>query len=248
MKVLVPIKRVVDYHVRVRVNREQTDVDKNNVKMSMNPFDEIALEAALQLKEQGVASEICVVSIGDTSVQETLRHGLAMGADSAIQINADSACESLTIASVLKQVAEQQQAELVLLGKQAIDDDCNQVGQMLAGLLDWPQATFASHIVCVENAFTVTREVDGGLETVLITKPAVITADLRLNTPRFVSLPNIMKAKSKPLDIVELNSFDLPQEARITTLKVESPPTRKAGIKVANFDELMQKLQEDNLL
>lgn len=248
MKVLVPVKRVIDYKVRVRVNRQQTDVEKNNVKMSMNPFDEIALEAAVQLKEQGVATEVCIVTIGELSCQETLRHGLAMGADRALLIQTDQVLESLTIAHILKQIASQQRVELVLLGKQAIDDDCNQVGQMLAGLSDWPQATFASHIVYADNTFTVTREVDGGLETICITKPAVITADLRLNTPRFASLPNIMKAKSKPLETLELSMFDLPNKSHIKTLKVESPPKKQAGIMVDNFLQLMDKLQEAHLL
>ncbi len=248
MKILVPVKRVIDYHVHVRVNRDQTDVEKNNVKMSMNPFDEIALEAALQLKEQGVATEIYIVTVGDQSCQETLRHGLAMGADKALLIQTDQTLDSLTIAQVLKQIAEQQQAELVLLGKQAIDDDCNQVGQMLAGLLDWPQATFASNIEYTSEAFNVTREVDGGLETISISKPAVITADLRLNTPRFVSLPNIMKAKSKPLETLALSLFDISDQPHIQTLKVETPPTKQAGIKVDNFQQLMARLQQRNLL
>ena len=248
MNILVPVKRVIDYHVRVRVNKEQTDVEKNNVKMSMNPFDEIALEAALQLKEQGHAEKIILVTIGAQDSQETLRQGLAMGADEAILVETEDECESLHIAKVLQKIIQQQRSELVLLGKQAIDNDCNQVGQMLAGLLQWPQATFASEISYADAEFTVIREVDGGLETVKLAKPAVITADLRLNKPRFVSLPNIMKAKSKPLQTIKLSELELNFKPHIKTLKIEAPPRKDAGIKVGDFDELMNKLSEASLL
>lgn len=248
MIILVPVKRVIDYHVRVRVNKEQTDVEKNNVKMSMNPFDEIALEAALQLKEQGHAEKVVLVTVGGHESQETLRHGLAMGADEAILVETTDDCESLHIAKILQHLTLQQQAELVLLGKQAIDNDCNQVGQMLAGLLQWPQATFASEIHYADAEFTVTREVDGGLETIKVAQPAIITADLRLNKPRFVSLPNIMKAKSKPLQIIPLGELNIAFKPHVTTLKVEAPPRKDAGIKVSNFNELMDKLGEASLL
>lgn len=248
MNILVPVKRVIDYHVRVRVNKEQTGVETNNVKMSMNPFDEIALEAALQLKEQGVANNIILVSIGTPESQETLRHGLAMGADKAICIETQDEYEPLHIASILQTIVTQENAELVLLGKQAIDNDCNQVGQMLAGLLNWSQATFASEIHYADSHFNVTREVDGGLETIRIACPAVITADLRLNKPRFVSLPNIMKAKSKPIQTIAAASLNLAIKPHVNTLKVEAPPRKQAGIKVANFNELMEKLSEASLI
>lgn len=248
MNILVPIKRVIDYHVRVRVNKEQTDVEKHNVKMSMNPFDEIALEAALQLREQGHAEKITIITIGPQASQETLRHGLAMGADDAVLVETENECESLHIAKILQHMVKERQIELVLLGKQAIDNDCNQVGQMLAGFMQWPQATFASDISYDHAMFTVTREVDGGLETIKLYKPAVITVDLRLNKPRFVSLPNIMKAKMKPLQTIKLNELDLDFKPHVRTLKVEAPPRKNAGIRVSNFDELMNKLKEASLL
>jgi electron transfer flavoprotein beta subunit len=248
MNILVPVKRVIDYHVRVRVNKEQTGVEMNNVKMSMNPFDEIALEAAIQLKEQGVANEITLVSVGSDASQETLRHGLAMGADKAILIEADEDCEPLHIAKILQKIVSDENSELVLLGKQAIDNDCNQVGQMLAGLLNWSQATFASEIKFNDPNFTVIREVDGGLETIEVAKPAIITSDLRLNKPRFVSLPNIMKAKSKPLNKIALADLGLQFKTHVQTLKVEEPPRKNAGIKVKDFNELMDKLSEASLI
>jgi electron transfer flavoprotein beta subunit len=248
MNILVPVKRVIDYHVRVRVNKEQTGVEMNNVKMSMNPFDEIALEAAIQLKEQGVATQIILVTVGTQDSQETLRHGLAMGADKAILVEVADECESLHIAKILQAIVTQENPKLVLLGKQAIDNDCNQVGQMLAGLLNWSQATFASELKYSDPHFTVVREVDGGLETIKIIKPAVITADLRLNKPRFVSLPNIMKAKSKPIQTIPLETLGLNFKAHVNTLKVEAPPRKNAGIKVADFNELMDKLSEASLI
>ncbi len=248
MNILVPIKRVVDYQVRVRVNREQTGVETAHVKMSMNPFDEIALEAALGLKEQGIADSVILVTVDSSVAQDILRHGLAMGADRAILVETLDECEPLHIAKILQKIVEQEQIQLVLLGKQAIDNDCNQVGQMLAGLLNWPQATNASKLQYSDAHFTVVREVDGGLETLRITTPAVITADLRLNKPRFVSLPNIMKAKSKPLQTIQLDTLNLNRQTHVSTLKVESPPRKQAGIKVGSFNELMQKLQEASLL
>ncbi len=248
MRVLVAVKRVIDYRVRVRVNAAQTDVEKNNVKMSINPFDEIALEAALRFKERGIVSDICVVSIGSPESQEVLRHGLAMGADRAILVESAVECEPLHVAKILQKLAIRDQIELVLLGKQAIDNDSNQTGQMLAGLLHCSQGTFASEIKYENDCFIVTREIDGGLETVRLTKPAVITSDLRLNTPRFISMPNIMKARSKPLEIVSLESFNLKLKPHLKTLKVESPPVKKSGIKVANFLELMTRLKEAGLL
>ncbi|PHQ79209.1 MAG: electron transfer flavoprotein subunit beta [Coxiella sp. (in: Bacteria)] len=248
MKILVPVKRVIDYHVRVRVNREHTDVVKDNVKMSMNPFDEIALEAALQLKEQGVATEVCLVSVGTQASQETLRHGLAMGADKAFLVETDEDPESLHIAKILQKIVADEQPELVLLGKQAIDNDCNQVGQMLAGLLDWSQATYASVIKYEGNRFVVTREVDGGLETISVAKPAVISADLRLNKPRFVSLPNIMKAKSKIITTLLLADMNLSFKPHVKILGLEEPPRKSAGIKVKDFAELMDKLKEADLV
>lgn len=248
MNILVPVKRVIDYHVRVRVKKDQTGVEQDNVKMSMNPFDEIALEAALQLKEQGHAEKITVVSVGTDSSQETLRHGLAMGADEGLLITTAELCEPLHIAKIFQKIVTENAFQLVLLGKQAIDDDCNQVGQMLAGLLNWPQATYASKIEYADKHVIVTREVDGGLETVKVSLPAVITADLRLNKPRFVSLPNIMKAKSKPLKTRSLGDLNLNFKPHVATLKVEAPPRKDAGIKVSSFDELMNKLNEASLL
>ncbi len=248
MNVLVPIKRVIDHHVRVRVNAEETDVERNNVKMSMNPFDEIALEAALQLKEQGVVNEVCVITIADLASQETLRQGLAMGADKAILVESTHECEPLQVAKILQKIIKRDQPNLVLLGKQAIDNDCNQVGQMLAGLLGWSQGMFASKIIYENDCFNVTREIDGGLETLQLTKPAVISSDLRLNTPRFVSLPNIMKARAKPLEKIVLASLGLNFKTHVKTLRVESPPVKAAGIKVQNFSELMDHLAKADLL
>lgn len=248
MKILVPVKRVIDYQQRVRLNKDRTDVEKNNVKMSMNPFDEIALEAAIQLKEKGIASEICAVSIGPLEAQETLRHALAMGADKALLIVTSSDIEPLLVAQVLQKIVLQQNSSLVLSGKQAIDNDCNQVPQMLAGLLSWSQATFASHIDYQNDRFMVTREIDGGLETLSLSKPAVISADLRLNKPRFVSLPNIMKARAKPIETIQLDALALHNHPQLTTLEIEEPMRKRSCIKLNHFNELMTTLNEAGLL
>lgn len=243
MKVLVPIKRVIDAYVKVRVNAEGSAIEDN--KMAINPFDDIALEAAIQLKEQGHVSEVVAVSIGDKSVQETLRHGLALGADRALHIDTAEQLDSLSIAKILKSVVEKEQPQLVILGKQAIDNDNNQTGQMLAGLLDWPQHTFASDINLNQNTVKVTREVDGGLETLSSALPAVITTDLRLNEPRYASLPNIMKAKRKPLDVISEAELGLSLSARYQVLSYQTPPARQAGEMLATVDELVQKLTEE---
>jgi electron transfer flavoprotein beta subunit len=245
MKVLVPVKRVVDYNVKVRVRADGSGVETANVKMSMNPFDEIAVEEAVRLKEAGTATEVVAVSIGPAGCQETLRTALAMGADRAILVQTDAEVQPLAVAKVLKTLADKEAPQLVLLGKQAIDDDCNQTGQMLAALLGWPQGTFASKVVPGEGVLTVTREVDGGLETIAITLPAVVTADLRLNEPRYASLPNIMKAKKKPLDTVTPADLGVDVAPRLTTLKVAEPPKRKAGIKVADVAALVDKLKNE---
>lgn len=248
MNILVPVKRVIDYQQRVRLNKERTDVEKNNVKMSMNPFDEIALEAAIELKEKGIASEICAVSIGSLESQETLRHALAMGADKAILIVASNDIEPLLVAQVLQHIVLQYSSSLVLLGKQAIDNDCNQVPQMLAGLLSWPQATFASCIDYQNDHFIVTREIDGGLETLMLSKPAVISADLRLNKPRFVSLPNIMKARTKPIEILQLDALALYDQPQLATLEIEEPIRKRSCVKLNHFNELMAILNKEGLL
>jgi electron transfer flavoprotein beta subunit len=242
MKVLVPVKRVVDYNVKVRVKSDGTGVDIANVKMSMNPFDEIAVEEAIRLKEKGVATEIVAVSIGPAKAQETLRTALAMGADRAILVQSDEDVEPLAVAKILAAIAKEEQPGMIILGKQAIDDDCNQTGQMLAALLGWPQGTFASKVE-VSDAATVTREVDGGLETVKLNLPAVVTTDLRLNEPRYASLPNIMKAKSKPLATKSPGDYGVDVVRRLETLKVVEPAKRQAGIKVASVDELVEKLK-----
>ncbi|MBP2313034.1 electron transfer flavoprotein subunit beta/FixA family protein [Azospirillum soli] len=245
MKVLVPVKRVVDYNVKIRVKADGTGVETANVKMSMNPFDEIAVEEAVRLKEAGKASEIIVVSVGPTAAQETLRTALAMGADRGILVQTDAETQPLAVAKVLKALVEQEGPTLVILGKQAIDDDCNQTGQMLAALLGWPQGTFASKVVPGEGTVTVTREIDGGLETVELKLPAVVTADLRLNEPRYASLPNIMKAKKKPIDTVAPDALGVDVAPRLTTLKVAEPPKRKAGVKVADVAALVDKLKNE---
>jgi electron transfer flavoprotein beta subunit len=247
MKILVPVKRVVDYNVKIRVKPDGSGVELANVKMSMNPFDEIAIEEALRLKEKGQATEIVVVSIGPTKAQETIRTGLAMGADRGILVEtADGELvEPLAVAKLLKAIIAAEQPGLVILGKQAIDDDCNQTGQMLAALLGWAQATFASKIVIDGDAADVTREVDGGLETLKFKLPLVITTDLRLNEPRYASLPNIMKAKKKPLDIKKPSELGVDIAGRLKVLKTVEPATRKAGVKVANAAELIQKLKSD---
>ena len=243
MKVLVAVKRVIDYNVKPRVKMDGSGVDLANVKMSMNPFDEIAVEEAIRLKEKGVATEIVAVSIGPAKAQETLRTALAMGADRAILVQTDEEVEPLAVAKILAKVAEEEQPGMVILGKQAIDDDNNATGQMLAALLGWPQGTFASKIELGDGA-TVTREVDGGLETVRLKLPAVVTTDLRLNEPRYASLPNIMKAKSKPLANKTPADYGVDTAPRLKTLKVSEPPVRQAGIKVADVDALVAKLKE----
>ena len=243
MKIIVPVKRVIDYNVKPRVKADGTGVDLANVKMSMNPFDEIAIEEAIRLKEKGVATEVVVVSIGPAKAQDTLRTALAMGADRAILIETDEAVEPLGVAKLLTKVAEEEQPGLVILGKQAIDDDSNQTGQMLAALLGWAQGTFASKVEVEGDSVNVTREVDGGLETVRLTLPAIVTADLRLNEPRYASLPNIMKAKAKPLAKKTPADFGVDIAPRLETIKVAEPPQRQAGVKVGSVDELVEKLK-----
>ena len=242
MKVLVAVKRVIDYNVKPRVKMDGSGVDLMNVKMSMNPFDEIAVEEAIRLKEKGVATEIVAVSIGPAKAQETLRTALAMGADRAILVQTDEEVEPLAVAKLLAKIAEGEQPQLVILGKQAIDDDNNATGQMLAALLGWPQGTFASKVEVAGDA-TVTREVDGGLETVKLKLPAVVTTDLRLNEPRYASLPNIMKAKSKPLETKSPGDYGVDVARRLETLKVIEPAKRQAGVKVGSVDELVGKLK-----
>ncbi|AMK18678.1 MULTISPECIES: electron transfer flavoprotein subunit beta/FixA family protein [Sphingobium] len=243
MKILVPVKRVIDYNVKPRVKADGTGVDLANVKMSMNPFDEIAVEEAIRLKEKGVATEVVAVSIGVAKSQETLRTALAMGADRAILIQTDDEVEPLGVAKLLAKVQEEEQAGLIILGKQAIDDDSNQTGQMLAALLNLPQGTFASKVEVSGDKVDVTREVDGGLETVKLNTPAIITTDLRLNEPRYASLPNIMKAKSKPLATKTPADYGVDIAPRLETLKVTEPAKRSAGVKVADVDELVAKLK-----
>ncbi|WP_353644541.1 electron transfer flavoprotein subunit beta/FixA family protein [Mesorhizobium sp. WSM2239] len=245
MKVLVPVKRVVDYNVKIRVKSDGSGVELANVKMSMNPFDEIAVEEAIRLKEAGKADEIVVVSIGPQQAQETLRTALAMGADRAILVKTDEQTEPLGVAKVLKGVVEAEQPGLVILGKQAIDDDANQTGQMLSALLGWSQGTFASKIEIVGDKAKVTREVDGGLQTVELKMPAIVTTDLRLNQPRYASLPNIMKAKKKPLDEKSPADFGADVAPRLTVLKTEEPGGRKAGVKVKSVAELVDKLKNE---
>jgi electron transfer flavoprotein beta subunit len=244
MKILVPVKRVIDYNVKPRVKSDGTGVDLANVKMSMNPFDEIAVEEAIRLKEKGVATEIVAVSVGPQKAQETLRTALAMGADRAILVQTDDEVEPLAVAKILKAITDEETPGLVILGKQAIDDDCNQTGQMLAALLGRPQGTFASAVTVDGDAVSVTREVDGGLETVKLALPAIVTTDLRLNEPRYASLPNIMKAKSKPLATKTPADYGVDTTPRLKTLKVAEPPVRSAGIKVADVDALVAKLKE----
>jgi len=245
MKVLVAVKRVVDYNVKVRVKSDNTGVDIANVKMSMNPFDEIAIEEAVRLKEKGVVTEIIAVSCGVTQCQETLRTAMAIGADRAILIETTEELQPLAVAKLLKALVDKEQPGLVILGKQAIDDDCNQTGQMLAALADMPQATFASKVEVADGRASVTREVDGGLETLSISLPAVITADLRLNEPRYVTLPNIMKAKKKQLDNFKPEELGVDVKPRIKTLKVSEPPRRSAGVKVADVAALVDKLRNE---
>jgi electron transfer flavoprotein beta subunit len=245
MKILVPVKRVVDYNVKVRVKSDQTGVDLANVKMSMNPFDEIAVEEAVRLAEAKVATEVVAVSIGPDKAQDQLRQALAMGADRAILVKTDAEVEPLAVAKILKAIAEQEKPDLFILGKQAIDDDSNQTGQMLSALLGWPQGTFASKVEKSGDRLNVTREVDGGLQTVSLALPAVVTTDLRLNEPRYASLPNIMKAKKKPLDIKAPEDYGVAITPRLKTLKVTEPPKRAGGVKVDSVATLVDKLKNE---
>ena len=245
MKLLVPVKRVIDYNVKVRVKSDNTGVETTNVKMSMNPFDEIAIEEAVRMKEAGTASEIIAVSMGLQQCQETIRTALAMGADRGIHVKTDDELQPLAVAKLLKALVDKESPDLVVLGKQAIDDDSNQTGQMLAALLDWPQGTFASGVELSDGKATVIREVDGGLETIEINTPAVITTDLRLNEPRYASLPNIMKAKKKPIDEMSPDELGVDIAPRLTTLKVEEPPTRQAGVMVESVAALVDKLKNE---
>lgn len=245
MKILVPVKRVVDYNVKIRVKADGSGVELANVKMSMNPFDEIAVEEALRLKEAGKATEVIVVSIGPAQAAETIRTGLAMGADRGILVKAEGTIEPLAVAKLLKKIVEQESPQLVILGKQAIDDDCNQTGQMLAALLGWPQGTFASKVMIGDGSVDVTREVDGGLQTVGLKLPAIVTTDLRLNEPRYASLPNIMKAKKKPLDETTAEALGVDIAPRLKVLKTTEPPSRSAGVKVGSVAELVSKLKNE---
>ncbi len=245
MKILVPVKRVVDYNVKVRVKNDNSGVELDNVKMSMNPFDEIAVEEALRLRENGIATEVIAISIGSTQVQETIRNALAMGADSGIFVEAENNLEPLNIAKIISSIAKTEKIGLMILGKQAIDDDMNATGQMIAALLDWPQATFASKIDISNKKGIVSREVDGGIENIEVTLPAVISTDLRLNEPRYASLPNIMKAKKKPINQIQIDELNLEIEQRLEILKVEEPAKRKSGIMLKTVDELVDKLKNE---
>jgi len=245
MRIVVPVKRVVDYNVKIRIKPDGSGVDTANVKMSMNPFDEIAVEEAIRLREAGKAKEIVAVSIGPQKAQETLRTALAMGADRAILVKTDAPVEPLAVAKILKAIADQEKPDLFILGKQAIDDDSNQTGQMLAALLGWPQGTFASKVAVEDGKLRVTREVDGGLQTLLLTLPAVITTDLRLNEPRYASLPNIMKAKNKPLAEIDPATLGVPLEPRVKVVRTEEPGGRKAGRKLSGVAELVKVLREE---
>ncbi len=245
MKILVAVKRVVDYNVKIRVASDQSGVDLNNVKMSINPFCEIAVEEAIRIKEAGKANEVIVVSFGVKECQETLRSALALGADRAILVETDAELQPLAVAKLLQNVAEKEQPDLIILGKQAIDDDSNQTGQMLASLMNLPQGTFASKVDVSDGGVQVTREIDGGLETVALTLPAVITTDLRLNEPRYAKLPNIMKAKKKPLEVIPVADTGVDITPRLQTLKVVEPSVRQAGIKVKSVDELVEKLKNE---
>ncbi|HLI12279.1 MAG TPA: electron transfer flavoprotein subunit beta/FixA family protein [Alphaproteobacteria bacterium] len=245
MKVVVPVKRVIDYNVKIRVKADHSGVETANVKMSMNPFDEIGVEEAIRLKEAGTATEVVAVSIGVAQCQETIRTALAMGADRGIHVETDQEVQPLAVAKLLKAVVEREKPGLVILGKQAIDDDSNQTGQMLAALLGWPQGTFASKLTFKDGGIEVTREVDGGLETVQLKLPAIVTTDLRLNEPRYASLPNIMKAKKKPIDKLTPGELGVDITPRLAVLKVEEPPKRQAGVKVKDVAELVQKLKNE---
>ena len=245
MKILVAVKRVIDYNVQIRVKEDNSGIVTDNVKMSTNPPDDNAIEEAVKIKEAGKATEIVAITIGDDKAQETVRKALAVGADRGIHVKADGIIEPLAVSKILKAVVEKEKPDLVFMGKQAIDDDCNQTGQMLAALLNWPQATFASKIDVKEKSLEVTREVDEGLETIEVNIPAIVTCDLRLNEPRYASLPNIMKAKKKPLDQMNATDLGVDTKPRIEKIKVEEPPKRKAGIKVANVAELVNKLKNE---
>ena len=245
MKILVPVKRVVDYNVKVRVKKDETDVELDNVKMSMNPFDEIAVEEALRLKEKGVASEVIAVSIGLPEVQETIRNALAMGADSGIFVNCTSTLEPLSVAKILTSICNKIKPDLVIMGKQAIDDDMNATGQMLSAMLNWGQATFASKLEIQDKKIIVGREIDGGIENIEVNLPAIVTTDLRLNEPRYASLPNIMKAKRKPIDEMKVEDLNIDIEPRLEILKVEEPKSREAGIMVKSVDEMIEKLKNE---
>jgi electron transfer flavoprotein beta subunit len=245
MKVLVPVKRVVDYNVKIRVKSDGSGIDLANVKMSMNPFDEIAVEEAVRLREAGTASDVVAVSCGPVACQETLRAAMAIGADRGVLVETDAAIEPLAVAKLIKAIADKEQPQLIILGKQAIDDDCSQTGQMLAALLDWPQATFASKVVVNGDMAVVTREVDGGLETVSVRLPAIVTTDLRLNEPRYVTLPNIMKAKKKPLDVLQPSALEVDVSPRLTTVTVREPAPRAAGVVVADAAALVAKLRDE---
>ena len=245
MKVLVPVKRVVDYNVKVRVKSDNSGVELDNVKMSMNPFDEIAVEEALRLKEKGIATEVIAISIGSTQVQETIRNALAMGADSGVFVEATNNLEPLNIAKIISSIAKKENIHLLILGKQAIDDDMNATGQMIAALLGWPQATFASKIDISDEKAIVSREVDGGIENIEVSLPAVISTDLRLNEPRYASLPNIMKAKKKPINQIQVDELNLKIEQRLEILRVEEPDKRQSGIMLKTVDELVDKLKNE---
>ncbi len=245
MKILVPVKRVVDYNVKVRVKKDETDVELDNVKMSMNPFDEIAVEEALRLKEKGIASEIIAASIGLPEVQETIRNALAMGADSGIFVNCTSKLEPLSVAKILTSICNKIKPDLVIMGKQAIDDDMNATGQMLSALLKWGQATFASKLEIQDKKIKVGREIDGGIENIEVNLPAIVTTDLRLNEPRYASLPNIMKAKRKPIEEMKVEDLNIDIEPRLEILRVEEPKSREAGIMVKSVDEMIEKLKNE---
>ena len=245
MKILVPVKRVVDYNVKVRVKNDNSGVELENVKMSMNPFDEIAVEEALRLKEKGIASEVVAISIGASQVQETIRNALAMGADSGIFVESNDNLEPLNIAKIISSIAKKENIDLMILGKQAIDDDMNATGQMIAALLDWPQATFASKVEISGKIAKVSREVDGGIENIEISLPAVISTDLRLNEPRYASLPNIMKAKKKPINEIKIEDLEVEIKKHLSILKVEEPAKRQSGIMLKTVDELVDKLKNE---
>ena len=245
MKILVAVKRVIDYNVQIRVKEDGTGIVTDNVKMSTNPPDDNAIEEAVKIKEAGKATEVIAISVGEEKAQETVRKALAVGADRGILIKVDGIIEPLAVSKILQKIVEKEKPDLVFMGKQAIDDDCNQTGQMLAALLNWPQATFASKINVKEKSLEVTREIDEGLETIEVKLPAIVTCDLRLNEPRYASLPNIMKAKKKPIEQIDASDLGIDTKPRIEQIKVEEPPKRKAGIKVASVEELVQKLKNE---